>query len=310
MAYLLLLGMGLCATSSYAVIGKALVIQPSGSRRGLCVSLIANMLERAGRLVNIDALSSFSYWTLVAREVQYWTINKGVPLSLEAAYVCVAVCVGFSSLFGLFISFSWIGLLAALFMSMVALVLWASSASKQRAQVLAGQMPDVFRSLASALGSGRTLSQAIGYVGSSGSGLLQKEFSRMSLKIACGVPANEALSELPSRVKAPGIDLMVIALDVSARTGAPLQVLFTRLARLVERRAELERELTTKTAQVRLSARMVTALPACLVCLLALLSPDFRAGVVSPVGSRCIAAAIVLDALALFIIRRLMRGVM
>ena len=50
-------------------------------------------------------------------------------------------------------------------------------------------------------------------------------------------------------------------------------------------------------------------LPAVLVGALALLSPDYRAGMGTPVGVGCVAAACVLDATALFAIRRLMRGV-
>ena len=109
---------------------------------------------------------------------------------------------------------------------------------------------------------------------------------------------------------APGVELMVCALSVSARTGAPLQGLFLRSARLAERRFELERELTAKTAQVRLSARIVSALPVLLVAALVLVSPDYRAGVATPVGLGCVLVAALLDVVALSIIRRLMRSVL
>ncbi len=45
------------------------------------------------------------------------------------------------------------------------------------------------------------------------------------------------------------VELMVCALSVSARTGAPLQGLFLRSARLAERRFELEREPTARSGQ-------------------------------------------------------------
>ena len=47
----------------------------------------------------------------------------------------------------------------------------------------------------------------------------------------------------------------------SHRTGSPLRDLLARSAALVERQGEFERELEVKTAQVRLSARIVCSLP-------------------------------------------------
>ena len=194
--------------------------------------------------------------------------------------------------------------------ALVAAPAWGASRAKARADGIARQVPGMFRSLAVALGSGRTLAQAISYVATRGTGELAREFGRASLMVSCGVSAQEALGELAQRTRAPGVDLMVCAVVVSLRTGAPLQGLFLRSARLAERRFELERELMGKTAQVRLSARIVSALPVGLVCVLALLSPDFRAGLATPVGTGSVVVAAVLDALALLVIRRLMKGVL
>lgn len=181
--------------------------------------------------------------------------------------------------------------------------------ARRRSQELARQIPDAFRSLAAALGSGKTLSQAVGLVGASGSGALYQEFARTSLVIACGTSASEALQELPERICAPGIELMVMALSISARTGAPLQGLFARASTFAEKRFELERELRAKTAQVRLSARLVSGIPIAMLVLLALISSDFRKGLTTPAGIVCVAVAAILDALALLIMHHLMKGV-
>lgn len=187
---------------------------------------------------------------------------------------------------------------------------WSATFRERRAAALARQVPDAFRSLAAALGSGKTLAQAISYVGTHLEGELGREFGRASLAVACGASAPAALDELAERVRAPGVELMVCALTVSSRTGAPLQGLFLRSADLAERRFALRRELEAKTAQARLSSRIVCVLPAGLIGALALLSPDFRLGLATPVGAGCVAAAVALDALALLVIRKILRGVM
>lgn len=103
--------------------------------------------------------------------------------------------------------------------------------------------------------------------------------------------------------------LLSCALVISQRTGAPMAGLLERSAVLVEEREGLAGLLRTKTAQVRLSAAVVMVLPVLLVAILALISPDFRAGCATPVGAGCMAVAVVLDLCALAAMRRIMARV-
>jgi tight adherence protein B len=97
---------------------------------------------------------------------------------------------------------------------------------------------------------------------------------------------------------------------ISQRTGSPLMALFQRSAVLVERQGEFERLLSVKTAQVRLSARIVCLLPAVMVAGLSLISHDFQHGLLTPVGMGSVLVAALMDGVALLIIRRLMEGVL
>lgn len=184
----------------------------------------------------------------------------------------------------------------------------ASAESRRRAEVVAS-MPGVYRTLSAALGAGQTLAQAVEYVGAHVRGPAGEAFGRMSLKLRCGVGTEEAVRGLAGELEAPGTGLMATALVISHRTGSPLRGLLTSCARLVERQGDFERMLAVKTAQVRLSARIVCVLPLAMVGLLALLSPDFRTGLASPAGLACACLALVLDAVAALVIRGLMGGV-
>lgn len=228
----------------------------------------------------------------------------------ECALALAILWPGACGLAGLLVSLSVVGLLAGAVAGAAGALGWCAGREAARRRELARQVPDVFRSLAGALAAGRTLTQAISYVGSLGDGPLNREFARASLAVSCGEPATEAVERVARRTDAPGVELMACALSVSSRTGAPLQGLFLRSARFAERRFELERELASKTAQVRLSARIVSGLPVCLVAALALVSPDFRAGLATPAGLGCVVVAACLDVAALAIIRRLMRSVL
>ena len=167
-------------------------------------------------------------------------------------------------------------------------------------------MPEAFQALPISLGSGHSLAQALRFVGAHAEEPLRSAFLEASLEITCGVPAHEALQELLRRLPAPGLGLVTTALAVSQRTGAPLRDLLGRAAGMVGERIELARRLEVKTAQARLSARLVTAMPVVLMGALTLLSPDFRAGIASVAGALSVVVVLALDAVAWLIIRKIM----
>ena len=285
-----------------AAFGRARALRAAGDA--------AAWLARAGARAPVNLLLGLESWRVAADELLRAGRFSRLVASREAALALLACVPVLCAMACLVVAHSPVGLAVGLLAGAVAVPAWGATQVRRREETLARQVPDTFRSLAGALGSGRTLSQAISYVGSQGSGPLAREFSRASLAVSCGVPATAAVEEIARRTQAPGVALMVCALVVSARTGAPLQGLFARSARLVEARFELERELKAKTAQVRLSSRIVSTLPICLVAALALLSPDFREGLATPVGAGCVCVAAALDLVALLIIRRLMRSVL
>ena len=132
----------------------------------------------------------------------------------------------------------------------------------------------------------------------------------MSLRLRCGVSTEQAVGLLAKELEVPGAQLLATALVVSHRTGSPLKDLLVRSARLAERQGEFERLLSVKTAQVRLSVRIVCLLPAAMLLILALVSPDFQQGLLTPAGVGCVTLAVALDLAALLIIRRMVRGVL
>ena len=305
MGALVLAGVGLAGGACAWLMAPTPVTGPApmatlGARRA--ARALAGWLEGLGQTGLVRVAGELDSWRRATRAAML--LEPVRALGLDAAGVrglifslCVAALV-----LGLLVARSAIGAVAGLGLALAGIAAWASARERAWAAELSRQVPETFRSLAGALAAGRTLAQAISYVGATGKGPLQREFARASLRVSCGISPTEALSELAGRTKAPGVALMVTALAVSARTGAPLQGLFMRSARLV-------RELAAKTAQVRLSARIVSAMPALMVAALSLLSPDFREGLATPVGAGCVCVAAVLDAVALLIIRRLMRGV-
>lgn len=168
-------------------------------------------------------------------------------------------------------------------------------------------MPEAFAALSMSLGSGHSLAQGMRFVGTHAGEPVRTEFTRVAAAIDCGVPAADALDDLLCRIDAPGLGLVALALKVSQRTGAPLAELLAEASAMVGDRIELKRHLDVKTSQARMSAHMVAAMPVAMVAVLSLLSADFRRGLATPAGAASVVLALALNAVALAVIRRIMR---
>ncbi|MFC2764686.1 MAG: type II secretion system F family protein [Lancefieldella parvula] len=205
---------------------------------------------------------------------------------------------------------SVIGVLCGLFSLFLVPYFLYEHAKHQSALEIAHMMPSIFRTIAVALGSGLTLSQSIEYVSKHTEGVVSESFCIADMQIKCGFPIEEAIEDLAERLNAPGVNLLASALVISHRTGSPLKNLLQKTAELVELQEKNQRLIATKTAQVRLSARIVCLLPVVLLIILSLVSPDFQKGLFTPSGVICTVIAMIMDCIALLIIRSIMRGVM
>ena len=220
------------------------------------------------------------------------------------AVLCMASLV--ACLTGVLVSTSLLG--GAVSLAAIGALVSAALGSQTRKDrnALAAQMPDALRSLSGALGAGKSLSQAIEHVGRTLGEPMGPQFLQASFEIASGRSVEEAVEGLCQRIDAPGIALLGTALQISQRTGSSLNDLFAQAAQMASDSVALRRELEVKTSQVRLSAKVVAAMPVVLCGALTLLSSDYRAGLSLQAGKTCLVVAALLDLSALLLVRRVM----
>ncbi len=294
----------------YVLSGITQTLRESFKYGGVLQTLAVDILSPLSQTALVANLYEVTCWRHMAALVQQQVKSESVQISSEES--CAAVLIGISalSLFTglLFRSFAG-GIFAAVGCVVFIPMKYENDCRKRKLEVAHG-MPGIYRTLSIALGSGQTLSQAIEYVGNHSHGTVSQYFVRASLKLRCGMPVETVVEELASDLSVPGSSLLATALVISHRTGSPLRNLFLRTAALVKHQAEFERLLSVKTAQVRLSARIVCLLPLLLIGTLSLISPDFQQGLATTSGLLCVAVALGMDACALIIIKRLMKKVL
>lgn len=310
MEILLLTAVGACAFagSSALVSGGSGDVVRSGGRVAFLVSRRAvRALRRLAGLRAVELVLSTGLGERMAREAQEWRRLSSLGREEVMAVLLSGLALASAAAALLFLT-PLAGLVVGC--ALCALVV-ARDGARQRAkrrEVLA-EMPGIYRTLAVAMGSGQTLAQAVEYVGAHERGPAAGVFARMSLRLRCGVSTEGAVALLAEELDVPGARLLASALVIAHRTGSPLRDLLVRSARISERQGEFERMLVVRTAQVRLSVRIVCLLPVVMVGVLTLVSPDFQQGLLTPSGMGCVCVAMLLDGVALLLIRRIMQGV-
>lgn len=222
-------------------------------------------------------------------------------------YASIAVCAAACGLAVALLGGSWAGFAAGCIGFVAVLGVESAREEKRSAEKIEKELPEAFRALSISLGSGHSLARAMRYVGSHADGVIKVEFMRVGMLIDCGTSATVALDELLARMPTHGMDMVALALKVSKRTGAPLSGLLAEAACWAGDRIELRRTLDVKTAQARMSAHIVSAMPVAMMLFLLSFSADFRAGAATLSGALCIGVAVALNAVAVAVITRIMR---
>ncbi len=209
-------------------------------------NLGAELAASESRRVERDARPGLPQVALVtdARQGVAATLAAGVLLA------CVLCLVATSA----------VGVPIAAIVLAVGVPIWDGTRQRREARVLAQEMPGVFRTLAMAMGSGETLAQAIDYLGSHETGPAGRPFARL-LRMRCGDSAGEALAGLSEGLHAPGVGLpfpRCSSRSARAVRSSPSSAMPRSSSR---KRGEFERMLEVRTAQVRLSVRIVCGLP-------------------------------------------------
>ena len=178
--------------------------------------------------------------------------------------------------------------------------------SRRYAAGLRRGAPEAARALADALASGQSVRGAIAAAAGGVPGPAGHELGRAARALALGEPSAEVLERLRRRASGTAWDTLVAAILLQRDAGGDLAALLRGLAESLEAAARVEADARAATAQARFTARLVLGLPVAAAALTELAAPGFAASVLAqPLPAALVAAAAVLQLLAILAIRRL-----
>lgn len=139
--------------------------------------------------------------------------------------------------------------------------LFLSIKEARRRKRFSDSLPDVLQLMAGSLSAGYSLPQAVDSVVREGTDPVASEFNRALVEARLGVPIEDALETIAERMRSEDWRWVVMAIRVQREVGGNLAELLITVAATLRERARIRRQIQTLSAEGRLSAWILGALP-------------------------------------------------
>lgn len=180
------------------------------------------------------------------------------------------------------------------------------SRQQKRIKDLSAQLPDGLDMLAGSLRSGFSVLRAMQVVRSQMHPPIAEEFGRVVDEVQYGIPLEVALDNLVERSGSYDLELIVAAVQTQLAVGGNLAEIFDSIAEMIRERVRLLGELQAATAEGRLSAGILLAMPFVMALAVNVMSPGYLAPLFhTQMGLILVGVALVMMGLGAIILRKL-----
>jgi len=146
---------------------------------------------------------------------------------------------------------------------------------RKRLRKFEEHFPEALDLLGRAVRAGHAFTTGLEMIGKETSEPIAGEFRKTFDEQNFGIPIRDALLNLSERVPLIDVRFFVTALLVQRETGGNLAEILDGLSRVIRERFRLYRDVSVKTAQGKLTAGILIALPPLMMCLLGIINPVY-----------------------------------
>lgn len=260
-------------------------------------------------IIDLKALTS----TPLYYRLRNYMISSLIPLGHRGVF---KVCVYYAIVFGGGIYLNWIFLQLSLLLVfpillLVSTLLGVGLLRKLAVKHFNASFPDALNLLASAISAGESLMHAIIYVGEQmPDNDVGREFKLMGERLQIGEAPNVVLKRACQRFPYAEFIFFSITLRANIERGGQLRDIINQLNRVMFDSRSLEKKKNAMTAEARMSAKIVFAIPFVFMIIMRFLAPEnFNYVFSDSHGHLILYYVLISEAIGMFIISMLMRGV-
>lgn len=160
-----------------------------------------------------------------------------------------------------------------------------SNAKTRRQNKFMEQLPDTLQLLAGTLKAGYGVLQALDTVVKEMDEPIAGEFNRALTEARLGLPLEDALADMGERVESDDFKWVVVAINIQRQVGGNLAELLETVAETLRDREQVRRQISVLSAEGKLSAYVLIALPPVILGYLTLTNPTYLAPLITnPMG--------------------------
>jgi tight adherence protein B len=178
---------------------------------------------------------------------------------------------------------------------------------KARLAKLDTQLVDLLGMVSNSLKSGYGLMQSFEFASQHMRPPMAGELKRMLRETALGSSAEVALMALGERIDSPDLDMVLTAINIQRSVGGNLAEILDTVAATLRERERIRGEISTLTAQQKISGIILGGLPVGVAALFMLINPDYMGLLFTEkLGLAMLGMAVGLEVMGLLTMKRIL----
>ncbi len=183
---------------------------------------------------------------------------------------------------------------------------YISLKKNQRIKKFEQQLPEALDLIARSLRAGHAFSGGIQMVAQEFGDPVGSEFARVLNEINFGVGMKEALINLTERIDCDDLKFFAISVTIQRETGGDLAEILENISYLIRERFKLQSRIRALSAEGKLSAVILIAIPIFVAFSLSIVSPNYIKNLIAdPLGKMLVAFSIVMTFIGIFVMKKI-----
>ncbi|NJB67260.1 tight adherence protein B [Desulfobaculum xiamenense] len=152
---------------------------------------------------------------------------------------------------------------------------WVKRRRNKRMEKFQRQLPEALDLVARALKAGHAFTHGMRLVADEFEDPIGPEFAITLDEINFGIDMDQAMQNLVNRVDCPDLMFFVVSVNIQRETGGNLAEIIANISRLIRERFKLHGKIRVLSAEGRLTAYILLALPSCVGLVINIINPEY-----------------------------------
>lgn len=271
-------------------------------------SASSNKLIKQRLLAESPALQSVLLNMPRIHQLDRMLLRSGLQLNVASYLGFMVIAAALMFVMAMLLGLSKFAIVGATIFGALLPWVYVKRATVKRKDAIEEQLPDALDLMARAMLAGHAFPSALKMVGDEMPEPISGEFRIAFDEVNYGISVHDALTNLIERVNSTDMSYFVISVLLQRETGGNLAELLGNLSKLIRERLKLLGAVRVLSAEGRLSAQILTALPFVVAMVINLVNPEFMKVLwTDPTGLQFVGGALLLMLVGYYWMRRIIK---